>query len=189
MMACATTNVDVLVPFYCSVDSGLLTINRNYVPLVNLLGVYYQIRDDYMNLQSSQVRICSKPLFAPSSCFCIVRIEQRVCWRFNGGKIFLPCCARHPSGYIQSQSTQWAWRLPQPRSLSHIEKDVLQKRPTTPTLKTFTVSYLKDHSKSFEYTLKVLESVEGQIVDEVSKLGENPKLLLIMKALHVDGTQ
>lgn len=29
----------------------------DYVPLVNLFGVYYQIRDDYMNLQSSEVRI------------------------------------------------------------------------------------------------------------------------------------
>ncbi|CAG7846589.1 Geranylgeranyl pyrophosphate synthase Short=GGPP synthase; Short=GGPPSase; AltName: Full=(2E,6E)-farnesyl diphosphate synthase; AltName: Full=Dimethylallyltranstransferase; AltName: Full=Farnesyl diphosphate synthase; AltName: Full=Farnesyltranstransferase; AltName: Full=Geranylgeranyl diphosphate synthase; AltName: Full=Geranyltranstransferase [Serendipita indica DSM 11827] len=26
----------------------------NYVPLVNLIGVYFQIRDDYMNLQSDQ---------------------------------------------------------------------------------------------------------------------------------------
>ncbi|TCD64480.1 geranylgeranyl pyrophosphate synthetase [Steccherinum ochraceum] len=35
MMACATTNYDV-----------------DYVPLVNLFGIYFQIRDDYMNLQS-----------------------------------------------------------------------------------------------------------------------------------------
>ncbi|ELU35580.1 polyprenyl synthetase domain-containing protein [Rhizoctonia solani AG-1 IA] len=26
----------------------------DYVPLVNLIGVYFQIRDDYMNLQSGQ---------------------------------------------------------------------------------------------------------------------------------------
>ncbi|KAJ7782209.1 farnesyltranstransferase [Mycena maculata] len=35
MMACATTNVD-----------------EDYVPLINLIGIYYQIRDDLMNLQS-----------------------------------------------------------------------------------------------------------------------------------------
>ncbi len=29
---------------------------RDYVPLVNLFGIYFQIRDDYMNLQSTQVR-------------------------------------------------------------------------------------------------------------------------------------
>lgn len=28
---------------------------RDYVPLVNLIGIYFQIRDDYMNLQSDQV--------------------------------------------------------------------------------------------------------------------------------------
>ena len=28
----------------------------DYVPLVNLFGVYFQIRDDYMNLQSTEVR-------------------------------------------------------------------------------------------------------------------------------------
>jgi geranylgeranyl diphosphate synthase type 3 len=31
------------------------TIDRNYIPLANLLGIYYQIRDDYMNLQSVKV--------------------------------------------------------------------------------------------------------------------------------------
>ncbi|KAJ7092523.1 isoprenoid synthase domain-containing protein [Mycena crocata] len=35
MIACATTNID-----------------RDYVPLMNVIGVFYQIRDDYMNLQN-----------------------------------------------------------------------------------------------------------------------------------------
>ena len=29
----------------------------DFVPLVNLIGVYFQIRDDYCNLQSTEVRI------------------------------------------------------------------------------------------------------------------------------------
>lgn len=37
MMASATTNIDV-----------------DYIPLVNLIGIFFQIRDDYMNLQSTQ---------------------------------------------------------------------------------------------------------------------------------------
>lgn len=28
---------------------------RNYVPLANLIGIIFQIRDDYVNLQSAQV--------------------------------------------------------------------------------------------------------------------------------------
>ncbi|KAJ7853532.1 isoprenoid synthase domain-containing protein [Mycena olivaceomarginata] len=37
LMACGTTNLEI-----------------DYVPLVNLIGVYFQIRDDYMNLQSNE---------------------------------------------------------------------------------------------------------------------------------------
>ncbi|CAE6494440.1 unnamed protein product [Rhizoctonia solani] len=33
----------------------------DYVPLVNLIGVYFQIRDDYMNLQSSQASQLAHP--------------------------------------------------------------------------------------------------------------------------------
>jgi geranylgeranyl pyrophosphate synthase len=29
----------------------------DYVPLVNLIGIYFQIRDDYMNLQSDQYAV------------------------------------------------------------------------------------------------------------------------------------
>jgi hypothetical protein len=36
LMACATANTDV-----------------DYIPLVNLLGIWFQIRDDYMNLAST----------------------------------------------------------------------------------------------------------------------------------------
>ncbi|KAF8621242.1 hypothetical protein AX15_007952 [Amanita polypyramis BW_CC] len=42
MMACATSNRDV-----------------DYIPLVNLIGVFFQIRDDYMNLQSTEVLVFS----------------------------------------------------------------------------------------------------------------------------------
>lgn len=37
-----------------------LTVHSDYVPLVNLISVYFQIRDDYMNLQSSEVRYMTK---------------------------------------------------------------------------------------------------------------------------------
>lgn len=37
---------------------------RDFVPLVNIFGVYVQIRDDYMNLQSTEVSLHSV-LFLP----------------------------------------------------------------------------------------------------------------------------
>ena len=59
MMACATTNVDVYVCIILAysqlMNADWLSAASDYVPLVNLFGVYFQIRDDYMNLQSSQV--------------------------------------------------------------------------------------------------------------------------------------
>ena len=73
-MACATKNTDVwvtLVPPRPSPPVGILFYSlhsqRNYVPLVNLLGIYYQIRDDYMNLQSSQVSFFAHFMLAMSS--------------------------------------------------------------------------------------------------------------------------
>ena len=65
--------------------------------------------------------------------------------------------------------------------------DVLQKRPTTPTLKHYTIAYLKDKTKSFDYTLSVLSSMEQQIYGEITRLGGNKGLEDIMRALHVDG--
>jgi hypothetical protein len=35
--------------------SVLTCLPSNYVPLVNLIGIYFQIRDDLMNLQSPVV--------------------------------------------------------------------------------------------------------------------------------------
>lgn len=34
---------------------SLTPLRSDFVPLVNLVGVYFQIRDDYMNLQSDEV--------------------------------------------------------------------------------------------------------------------------------------
>lgn len=36
---------------------------RNLVPLANLLGIYYQIRDDYSNLQNAEVSLLNFLLF------------------------------------------------------------------------------------------------------------------------------
>lgn len=64
--------------------------------------------------------------------------------------------------------------------------DVLQKRPSTPTLKTYTIAYLKNETKSFEYTLGVMRTLEKQIKGEIQRLGGNAKLERIVDTLHVD---
>ena len=63
--------------------------------------------------------------------------------------------------------------------------DVLQKRPSTPTLKIHAIEYLKTHTQSFEYTQRVLETLEGQVRDEIGRLGGNRGLSALVDYLHV----
>ncbi|TFY71233.1 hypothetical protein EVG20_g1772 [Dentipellis fragilis] len=141
MMACATTNSTVRV-----------RPDRDYVPLVNLIGVYFQIRDDYMNLQSNQ--------YATNKGFAEDLTE---------GKFSFPIVHAVRADTSNRQVL-----------------NVLQKRPTTPTLKTHTISYLKTRTKSFEYTLQVLRKLEKQVQDEIERLGGNLKLQAIVDMLHVN---
>jgi len=137
MMACSTTNSDI-----------------DYVPLVNIFGIFFQIRDDYMNLQSTQ--------YATNKGFAEDLTE---------GKFSFPVV----HGVRADTSNRQVL-------------NVLQKRPSSPTLKTYTISYLKDHTKSFDYTLGVLHKLEKQTRDEIRKLGGNIKLEAIVDTLHIDGT-
>ena len=66
-----------------------------------------------------------------------------------------------------------------------LRQDVLQKRPTTPTLKIHTINYLKNETKSFDYTLSVLTNLEAQTRAEIARLGGNKGLEAIMDLLHV----
>ncbi|EPS96604.1 hypothetical protein FOMPIDRAFT_1053101 [Fomitopsis schrenkii] len=134
MMACSTKNTDV-----------------DYVPLVELFGVYYQIRDDYMNLQS--------PTYADNKGFAEDLTE---------GKFSFPIVHAVRADTSNRQVL-----------------NVLQKRPTTPTLKRHAVNYLQNHTKSFDYTVKVLRSLGTQIRAELSRLGGNTGLERIMDSLHV----
>ncbi|KAK7045461.1 hypothetical protein VNI00_007714 [Paramarasmius palmivorus] len=135
MMAMATTNTKV-----------------NYVPLVNLIGVYFQIRDDLMNLSSAN--------YATNKGFAEDLTE---------GKFSFPI-------------VHGVWKDTENRQILN----VLQKRPSTPTLKLHAINYLKDKTHSFQYTLGVLASLETQVRMEITRLGGNEGLELLMDRLHVD---
>lgn len=135
MMACATTNTNV-----------------DYIPLTDLIGVHFQIRDDYMNLQSSQYT--DNKGFAED---------------LSEGKFSFPIV----HGILEQ---------PDNRQIMN----VLQKRPKTPTLKHHTINYLRDTTKSFDYTLAVLKKLEVQGRSEVQRLGGNPMLSAILNKLSVD---
>jgi len=136
MMAYATTNTEV-----------------DYVPLVNLFGIFFQIRDDYMNLQSTE---------------------------YEGNKGFAEDLTEGKFSFPVVHGVR--------ADLSNRQiLNVLQKRPTTPTLKTHTITYLRTHTKSFEYTLGVIRTLEQQTRDEIRRLGGNVSLEKIVDGLHVDG--
>ncbi|KNZ74318.1 Geranylgeranyl pyrophosphate synthase [Termitomyces sp. J132] len=137
MMACSTNNVDV---------GG-----RDYVPLVNLIGIYFQIRDDLMNLLGTE-------------------------YTKNKG--------------FAEDLTEGKFSFPVVHSINADETNrqvlnVLQKRPTSPTLKNHTIEYMRTHTKSFEYTFAVLETLEAQMRKEIQRLGGNTKLQGVVDSLSV----
>ncbi|KAG2070373.1 terpenoid synthase [Suillus decipiens] len=135
MMACATINTNV-----------------DYIPLSNLIGIYYQIRDDYMNLQS--VQYTNNKGFAED---------------LSEGKFSFPLI----HGILEQPENQ-------------LIMNVLQKRPKTPTLKRHAIEYLRDTTKSFDYTLAVLKQLEQQTRKELERLGGNPMLSGMLAKLRVD---
>ncbi|KAF9784100.1 terpenoid synthase [Thelephora terrestris] len=132
MMACGTTNTDT-----------------DYIPLVNLLGVYFQIRDDYMNLQSTE--------YAHNKGFAEDLTE---------GKFSFPVV----HGVRANPSNRQIL-------------NVLQKRPTTPTLKKHVIGYLANSTHSFAYTLSVMDKFRDRVITELQRLGGNPRLDAIVELL------
>lgn len=126
-------------------------IDKNFIPLVNVISVYYQIRDDYMNLQSEEYT--SKKGFADD---------------LTEGKFSFPI--------IHGIRTDLTNRL---------LLNVLQKRPTTPALKNHAISYLRSGTRSFDYTLTVLQTLEQITLAEIDKFGKNPILVGMMNHIRV----
>lgn len=47
----------LLLLFPLCTNMSPFVLSRDYTPLVNKIGIHFQVRDDYMNLQSKQVRL------------------------------------------------------------------------------------------------------------------------------------
>ena len=69
---------------------------------------------------------------------------------------------------------------------ARLDSDVLQKRPSTPTTKRYVIDYMRGHTQSFAYTLRVLQNLERQAREEIERLGGNPQLSAILDSLSVD---
>ncbi|KAF9222464.1 terpenoid synthase [Gyrodon lividus] len=133
LMTCATTNTSV-----------------NYVPLIDIIGVYCQIRDDYMNLQSQEYTD-----------------TKGLADDISEGKFSFPVIHGIRENHDNTEIM-----------------DILKQRPKTPTLKLRAISYLRDTTRSFDYTLSVMRSLENQIRQEVTRLGGNPILEALLDKVH-----
>ncbi|KAJ3875164.1 terpenoid synthase [Lentinula edodes] len=134
MMACATKQKDV-----------------NYIPLIDLIGVMYQIRDDYNNLQDAS--------YSDTKGFAEDLTE---------GKFSFPLVHAIRADTSNTQLL-----------------DIIQQRPKSPTLKRQALLYMEKETKSFEYTLAVLRTLQERIDEEMKILGGNFKLEKLLDKLRV----
>ncbi|KAK6507295.1 geranylgeranyl pyrophosphate synthetase [Arthrobotrys musiformis] len=124
----------------------------DYLDLVNLMGLIFQIRDDYMNLQSDQ--------YAKNKGFAEDLTE---------GKFSFPI--------IHSIRAN-------PTNLQLI--NILKQQTQDDGVKHYAVAYMRDQTKSFEYTQSVLKDLYEQAVGLLDSFGENAALKAILGKLKVD---
>ncbi|KAG1716217.1 hypothetical protein ID866_957 [Astraeus odoratus] len=136
--------VKLMIPF------STTNTNVNYVHLIDLFGIYGQIRDDYMNLQSKEYTD-----------------TKGLADDISEGKFSFPIIHG-----IQENPE------------STVILDILKQRPKTPTLKHQAITYLKEVTNSFDYTLCVMRSLEKQIREEIARLGGNSILEMLLDKLH-----
>ncbi|CCM06424.1 uncharacterized protein FIBRA_08685 [Fibroporia radiculosa] len=139
--------------FRLSVRLMIANARRNfdvdYIPLVNLLGIFFQIRNDYCNLRSREYAT-----------------NKGYAEDLTKGKFSFPIV----HGVNADRK-------------NHSLLNILQKRPSTPTLKNYAISYLENRTRSLEYTRNVLYKIEKQVRHELARLGGNKSLEAIVDLL------
>ncbi|CAD6893412.1 unnamed protein product [Tilletia controversa] len=120
------------------------------IPLANVIGLLFQIRDDYMNLQSSQ--------YASNKGFCEDLTE---------GKFSFPIIhsIRASAGIASTSSSTDSAPSPNRQILN-----VLKQRPTDEATKSYAVAYMRDQTHSFAYTRNVLRRLDEQARREVERI-------------------
>ncbi|KAK9461950.1 isoprenoid synthase domain-containing protein [Lipomyces oligophaga] len=125
----------------------------DFTHLANLIGILYQIRDDYLNLQSDW--------YSENKGFCEDLTE---------GKFSFPLIHSIRNDRTNQQIL-----------------NILKQHSTDETLKRYAVSYMRDVTKSFDYTVEVMRDYELKISTELVALAVEPNELIdrIIETLHV----
>ncbi|MBW0477505.1 hypothetical protein O181_017220 [Austropuccinia psidii MF-1] len=122
----------------------------NYLPLVDLFSVYFQIRDDLLNISSVYTK------------------NKGFCEDLTEGKFSFPVVHA-----IRADTT------------NHQILNVLRQRSHDDATKAYAVAYMKEKTKSLAYTRSVLHVLEGQAVQEIKRLGDNPLMQKIVEMMAV----
>ncbi|CEJ05061.1 Putative Geranylgeranyl pyrophosphate synthase [Rhizopus microsporus] len=138
----------------------------DYTPLVNIIGVHFQVRDDYMNLQSNTVSddhpyqkvLLTLPKYTQNKGFCEDLTE---------GKFSFPIIHA-----IRAD--------PSNRQLLNI----ISQKPTSVEVKQYALEIIK-RTGSFEYVREFLYKKEQEAFAEIKRLGGNPLLERVMQTLSV----
>ncbi|SPO29742.1 related to farnesyltranstransferase (al-3) [Ustilago trichophora] len=171
------------------------------IPVVNLIGLLFQILDDFMNLQSSKYaenKGFAEDLTEGKFSFPIIH-SIRASVRGDSAQGFTAASAG--GGQDAAKGTgEGAINAPNPtvsRSSSSAAANganrqilnVLKQRPTDLATKQYAVSYMRNVTKSFDYTTNVLERLDTQANTEIQRLESqlgipNPGLTAILDALR-----
>lgn len=128
------------------------------IPLADLIGLLFQIRDDYMNLQSSQ--------YADNKGFAEDLTE---------GKFSFPIIhSIRASALVAADDAAPAsagGALADPPILPNRHLlSVLRQRPTDDATKRYAVAYMRTTTKSFNYTRSVMRSLDQQAREETNRI-------------------
>ncbi|KAG6802383.1 geranylgeranyl pyrophosphate synthase isoform X1 [Apis mellifera caucasica] len=126
---------------------------EDFVPLTSILGLYFQIRDDYCNLSSEEY------------------VDNKgYCEDLSEGKYSFPIIHA-----IRSH--------PEDRQIiTTIDKDILRQRTKDIEVKRYCVKLLEKFG-SFTYTRTLLEELDKKARDEIARLGGNPLLIQVLDNL------
>ncbi|CDW99103.1 hypothetical protein [Sporisorium scitamineum] len=147
------------------------------IPVVNLIGLLFQILDDFMNLQSSK--------YAENKGFAEDLTE---------GKFSFPiihsirASVAAAAGVNAPNPTVIPTNAGSGKGANRQILNVLKQRPTDLATKQYAVSYMRNVTHSFDYTIDVLERLDAQANSEIQRLEAligipNPRLKAILEAL------
>lgn len=187
------------------------------IPIVNLIGLLFQILDDYMNLQSSKYaenKGFAEDLTEGKFSFPIIhsiRASVGVGCEGGSGQGFTAAGTTGPGE--EAGKEREGVNVPNPNVAPALATkkagegntaatgvggsgaanrqilNVLKQRPTDLATKQYAVSYMRNVTKSFDYTTDVLERLDTQANKEIQRLEEqlgvpNPRLKTILEALR-----